>query len=167
MLGTHLGFHISNRDVDLTKKESSTNEVRATHMLFTDNPRPHFQDHNSWHYFPKVDMNTFDGFNSLGWVIQMEHYFFFHGIINDLNKVKVGVLYLDSKCWQWWQWYKKAYGSYIAWTLFMQVLYASFERDTNYLGWLTKLRQTSTVIDYIVVSKQLEICIEGLYQFIF
>jgi hypothetical protein len=59
-------------------------------------------------------MNKFDGSDPSGWVTQMEHYFSLHGITDDLHKLKVGVLYLDVKHWQWWQWYKKAYKGYIS-----------------------------------------------------
>jgi hypothetical protein len=119
------------------------------------------QDHNSWHHFPKVDMNKFDGSDPSGWVTQMEHYFSLHGIIDDLHKLKVGVLYLDVECWQWWKWYKKAYKGYIAWTQFVQVLYAHFECDTHHLGCLTKLCQTSTIMEYITTFEQLAIHTEG------
>jgi hypothetical protein len=44
-------------------------------------------------------MNKFDGLDPLGWVTQMEHYFSLHGIIDDLHKLKVGVLYLDVEHW--------------------------------------------------------------------
>jgi hypothetical protein len=46
----------------------------------------------------------------------MEHYFSLHGIANDLDKIRYGVLHLDMKQWQWWQWKKKAHHVYVAWT---------------------------------------------------
>jgi hypothetical protein len=63
----------------------------------------------------------------VGWVTQMEHYFSLHGIIDDLMKLRVGVLYLDLEHWQWWQWYKKSYGGYISWSQFVKAIYACFE----------------------------------------
>jgi len=41
---------------------------------------------------------------------------------------------------------KKAYSSYIAWSKAIYI-YARSDRNTHYLGRLTKLRQTGTVID--------------------
>jgi hypothetical protein len=75
----------------------------------------------------------------------MEHYLSLHGITNDLMKLRVGDLYLDTEHWQWWQWYKNAYRGYISWSHFVKTTYACFEQDTHYLGQLTKIRQTSTV----------------------
>jgi hypothetical protein len=48
-----------------------------------------------WHKIPKVDLNKFDGSDPTGWVTQMERYIFIHGIIDDLMKLHVGVLYLN------------------------------------------------------------------------
>jgi hypothetical protein len=107
-LGEYWNIHVGDLDIDPTKEEFTTLEVQATHMFYH-NYHPHFQDHNSWHHFPKVDMNKFDASNLLGWVTQMEHYFSLHGIIDDLHKLNMGILYLDVECWQWWQWYRKAY----------------------------------------------------------
>jgi hypothetical protein len=44
----------------------------------------------------------------------MEKYFSLHGINDDLQKLHVGVLYLDVECWQWWQLYRNDYNGYIA-----------------------------------------------------
>jgi len=41
-------------------------------------------------------MNKFDGFDPSGWITQTEHYFSLHKIIDDLLKLKLGVLYFDS-----------------------------------------------------------------------
>jgi hypothetical protein len=43
----------------------------------------------------------------------MEHYFSLCGINNDLQKLKVGVLYLNVERLQWWKWHKKAYKGYV------------------------------------------------------
>ena len=85
-------------------------------------------DNKTWNCFPKVDfMNKFDGSNPLGWVTQMEHHFYFHGITDDMMKLKVGVLYLDLERWQWWEWHKNSYGCYITWSLFVKSLHEHYE----------------------------------------
>jgi len=45
-----------------------------------------------WHIFPKVDLKKLDFFYPMGYVTKMEHYFSHHGIIDDLMKLRVGVL---------------------------------------------------------------------------
>jgi hypothetical protein len=44
---------------------------------------------------PKVEVNKFDGSDPTGWVTQTKHYFSLHGIIDELDKLHYGVLYLD------------------------------------------------------------------------
>jgi hypothetical protein len=58
-------------------------------MAFHSNPL-----HHELH-LPKVEVNKFDGSDPTGWVTQMEYYFSLHGIIDDLTKLHIGVLYLD------------------------------------------------------------------------
>jgi hypothetical protein len=74
LLGSHLNISILVPNIDPTKDEFPTQEVLTMHTLFQYNNLSHFEDHNSWHYFPKVGMNKFDGCDPLGWVTQMEHY---------------------------------------------------------------------------------------------
>jgi hypothetical protein len=93
-----VGLHVSDPHIDPTKEAFTPPEVQDTPM-FQNNHQTTFQDHNSWLHFPKVDMNKFDGSDPSGWVTQMEHYFSLHGIIDDLHKLHVGVLYLDVECW--------------------------------------------------------------------
>jgi hypothetical protein len=73
----HLGIKMLDPHNDPTKGEYSTNEVKDSHMLFSDTQRPLFQDHNSWLCFPKVYMNKFDGSDPSGWVTRMEDYFLY------------------------------------------------------------------------------------------
>ena len=94
-------------------------------------------DNNTWNHFPKVDLDKFDGFKSSGWVTQMEHYFSLRGITNDIIKIKVGVLYLDSKQWKWREWNKKLYVKLNTLSIFVKYLHAYYKRYTHYLGWLT------------------------------
>lgn len=79
----------------------------------------------------------------------MEHCFSLHNVTNDMAKLRVAVLYLDSERWQWWQWYNKAYGGYIAWTQFVKEITTCFDRESHFLGCLTKLCQTDTVDEFI------------------
>ena len=44
----------------------------------------------------------------------------------------------------------------------MAELYEHFDTDTNHLGCLTKLKQSSTVEDFIVAFEQLNFRIEGM-----
>jgi len=107
-------------------------------------------------------LNKFDGCNPSAWVTQMEHYFSLHGITNDMTKLKVAVLYLDPERWQWWEWHKKSSKKYIAWSQFVTILLERFERDTHYLGRLTKLRQINSVTNFISAFEMLTICTENL-----
>ena len=128
-------------------------------------------NHPSWiitfGHFPKVDLNKFDSSNPDGWVTQMKHYFSLHGITNDMIKFKVGFLYLDPGRWQWWEWHKKSYTGYFACNDFVTNILERFERDTHYLGWLTKLGQTSSVIDFILAFEQLATHRENLNDFFY
>jgi hypothetical protein len=49
---------------------------------------------------PWVDVTKVDGSDPTGWVTQMEHYFSLYDIIDDLAKLRYGVLHLDQECWQ-------------------------------------------------------------------
>ena len=59
-------------------------------------------------------LKNFDGSNLDEWVTQMEYYLYLHGIIDDMIKRKVGVLYLDLEWWQWWEWHTKLYTNYLS-----------------------------------------------------
>jgi hypothetical protein len=73
-----------------------------------------------------VEVNKFDGLDPTSWVTQMEHYFSLHGITDDLDKIRYGVLYLDPKHWKWWKWHKNhAKGMFLGhslWKNFMNAL---------------------------------------------
>ena len=45
---------------------------------------------------PRVDVTKFDGSDPTSWVTQMEHYFSLYNIIDDLAKLRYGVLHLDK-----------------------------------------------------------------------
>jgi hypothetical protein len=70
ILSDQLNIHVGYPNIDPTKEEFTTPKSQATHM-FQDNHHPHFEDHNSWHHFPKANMNKFDDLDPSGWVTQM------------------------------------------------------------------------------------------------
>jgi hypothetical protein len=92
----------------------------------------------------------------------MDHYFYLHGINDELEKLFYDVLYLDPECWQWWKWKKNSRQGYIAWTQFVVEIYARFDIDTHYLGRLTKLKQSSIVEDFITSFEHFSFRIEGM-----
>jgi hypothetical protein len=98
---------------------------------------------------PRVEVNKFDGSNPMGWVTQIEHYFYLHGITDDLSKLCYDVLYLNTERWKWWKWNKNSRQGYISWTQFVAEIYDHFDNDTHYLGHLTKLKQSGTLKDCI------------------
>jgi hypothetical protein len=60
---------------------------------------PHFHS-NTFHReprLPRVEVNKFDGFDTTGWVTQMDHYFSQHGITDELAKLRYVFLYLDPE----------------------------------------------------------------------
>jgi hypothetical protein len=96
-----------------------------------------------------VDVTKFYGSDPTGWVTQMEHYFSLYGIIDELAKLRYGVLHLDQEHWKWWQWRKNSRQGYVAWTHFVVELYELFDTNTNHLVCLTKLKQFGTLEDLI------------------
>jgi hypothetical protein len=129
----------------------------------------HFQPHHYQHdlRLPQVDVTKFDGLDPTGSVTQMEHYFSFYNITDDLTKLRYGVLHLDQERWQWWQWKKVSREGYVSWTHFVAELYECFDTDTNHLGHLTKLKQ-SHIVEYFIVSfEQLDFCTKGMSHVFF
>ena len=53
-----------------------------------------------------MDVTKFYGSDPTGWVTQMEHYLSLYDIIDELAKLRYGVLHLDQERWKWWQWRK-------------------------------------------------------------
>lgn len=50
----------------------------------------------------KLEMNKFDGMDPIGWVAQMEYFFFLHHICNEVDKLQFKLLYLDVESSKWW-----------------------------------------------------------------
>eukprot|EP00253_Pinus_taeda_P026095 PITA_26095 len=111
---------------------------------------------------PKLDMYKFDGSHLAIWLSQMDQYFTLNHIKDDETKLSVGSLYLDQEIWQWWEWHQKCYARPITWQIFSKALSDRFEHESNFLGRLKKLRQTSTVQDYITAFEALTFRTRGL-----
>jgi hypothetical protein len=56
---------------------------------------------------------------------------------------------------------------YIAWTQFVTEIYERFDTDTNYLGHLTKLKQSGTIEEFIVAFEHLDFRTEGIVDAFF
>jgi hypothetical protein len=151
-----------------TKLHIPTYNPSSNSPLHTDGEHSSHSHNFQHHHFqcdlrlPRVDVTKFDGSDPTGWVTQMEHYFSLYDIIDDLARLRYGVLHLDQERWQWWQWRKTSRQGYIAWTHFVSELYECFDTDTNHLGRLTKLKQSGTVEDFIASFECLAFQIEGM-----
>ena len=92
----------------------------------------------------------------------MEHYFSLYDITYELAKLWYGVLHLDQECWKWWKWRKNVRQGYFSWKNFVENIYEWFDTNTNHLGRLTNLKQSSTVEDFIASFERLDFCTEGM-----
>jgi hypothetical protein len=84
-----------------------------------------------------------------------------------MMKHEVGILYLDHELWQWWVWNKKLYESFISWSQFIKEVYACFDKDTQYLGHITKLRQTRSITNFMVAFEKFSICANKLTYYFY
>jgi hypothetical protein len=75
--------------------------TEAENFSHSHNFQPHHIQHDL--RLPRVDVTKFYGLDPTSWVTQMEHYFSFYDITDDLAKLRYGVLHLDQEHWQWWQ----------------------------------------------------------------
>jgi hypothetical protein len=111
---------------------------------------------------PSVEVNRFDGLDTICWVTQMEHYFSLYGITDELSKLRYGVLHIDMERWQWWKWRKNSRQGYVAWTQFVAEIYECFDTDTHHLVHLTKLKQSGTIEECIAYFYHLAFLTKGM-----
>jgi hypothetical protein len=76
--------------------ESHFEDIHSSHSEHPHSSHSHCGPPYSWNNVPKGEILKFDGFDLVGWVSQMEHYFSLHDIRDDETKFHVGVLYLDQ-----------------------------------------------------------------------
>ena len=92
----------------------------------------------------------------------MEQYFKLNHILDEGTKLMVGTMYFDNERWQWGEWHQRCNGHFKNWAQFTKALRDRFEQEDSFLGRLTKLRQTSTVDEYITAFEALAFCTRGL-----
>ena len=92
----------------------------------------------------------------------MEHYFSLYGIMDELAKIRYGVLQIDQERWQWWQWRKNVRQGYVSWKHFVAEIYELFATDTHHLGHFTKLKQSDIVEDFIDSFEHFDFHTEGM-----
>jgi hypothetical protein len=63
-----------------------------------------------------------------------------------------------------WQLHKKCYPRLPTWNMFAKEFSAHFDRESHFLGGLTKLRQTGSVLGVIMTFEELAIQTKGLYD---
>ena len=73
-----------------------------------------------------------------------------------------GKMYLDLERCKWWQEHQRSNGRFLTWDAFKKALIERFDHDSNFLGRLTKLRQTGTVDEYITAFETLAFRTMGL-----
>lgn len=97
----------------------------------------------------------------------MERYFELHHITDPILKIKIGVLYLDAYCFRWWYWHVRALSNMsISQPHFCKSLCTHLDRESHFLGFLTKLKQTDSVKEFITNFEQLAIYTKNLvYSF--
>eukprot|EP00253_Pinus_taeda_P026508 PITA_26508 len=111
---------------------------------------------------PKLDMHKFDGSHPAAWIAQMEQYFNLNNILDDETQLMVGSMYLDNERWQWWEWNRCCNAPFRTWDKFKKALTDCFDQESDFLGRLTKLRQTGTVDEYITAFEALAFRTRGL-----
>jgi hypothetical protein len=157
VISQHLGLLDKGKHQEYHSEAPHSSHYENTHH--SDSP---WGSPNSWNKLPKVEMHKLDGSDPTRRVSQMEHYFSLHDIQDDETKIHVGILYLDQECWQWWQWHKKCYPGHPNWNMFTKAVFARFDRESRYLGHLTKMKQIRSITDFIETFEQLAIRTEGL-----
>jgi hypothetical protein len=164
-LTTHLEFVFSSLCIKLHIPTDNPSSDSPPHTKGEHSSHSHNFEH---HHFqrdlrlPWVDVTKFYGSKRTRWVTQMEHYFSLYDIIDDLDKLRYGVLHLDQEHWQWWQWRKTSHQGYISWKHFVAELYECFDTYTNHLGHLTKLKHSRTMEDFIASFEHLTFQTEGM-----
>jgi hypothetical protein len=87
-----------------------------------------------------------------------------YGITDELAKLQYGVLHLDQERWQW---RKNSCQRYVFWKHFVEEFYEFFDTNTNHLGYLTNLKQSGIVEDFITDFERPNFRTEGMSDVFF
>jgi hypothetical protein len=88
---------VVNEVLNRTTHPSSSDQLDVVDSSHSLHIQSNFFNHDPC--LPHIEVNNFDGFDPMGWVTQMEHYFSLHGITDELAKLCYVVLYLHIERW--------------------------------------------------------------------
>ena len=109
----------------------------------------------------KLDFPRFNGDDPNGWIYRAKQYFSLHNTL-DVNKFQLASFHLEHESLQWFRWYIKDHEA-PQWIDFCQLLLHRFGPSgfDEFIGALTKIRQTSTMREYQTEFENLVKHIEG------
>ena len=112
----------------------------------------------------KLDFPHFDGTNPSGWLFKAKQYFAYHQVPVE-QWLTVASLNMNADALEWYQWYME-YKPKASWEDFVAAMDSRFgpPRSEDYAGKLSKLRQTSTVIQYQQEFQRLSNRVRGLSE---
>ncbi|KAJ8639883.1 hypothetical protein MRB53_016577 [Persea americana] len=112
----------------------------------------------------KLDFPHFDGTNPSGWLFKAKQYFAYHQVPVE-QWLTIASLNMNADALEWYQWYME-YKPKASWEDFVAAMDSRFgpPRSEDYAGKLSKLRQTSTVIQYQQEFQRLSNRVRGLSE---
>ncbi|VFQ66357.1 unnamed protein product [Cuscuta campestris] len=96
----------------------------------------------------RVDAPRFSGDDPTGWIFRVQKYFDYF-LTPEPERLQLVAMLIDHPASEWFHYYQ-ANNSSASWHEFLEAVHQRFDPDyyENYVGLLSKLTQTSTVIDY-------------------
>lgn len=101
------------------------------------------------HRLPKLEVPLFSGANVIPWISQIEHFFTFHGILEE-QKIDIAAFYMTGPALQWFHWLTSVTQP-MTWSDFARQAELHFGPSSfvNPEAELFKLRQRTSVADYL------------------
>lgn len=96
----------------------------------------------------RLDLPKFDGQDPAGWLYRIEEYFSFYNTPHDERLRLIG-LCMEGPASEWFRW-MRGNGLLLSWDDFISHIHVRFDPDhfEDYIGTLSKVQQTSTVLAY-------------------
>eukprot|EP00268_Persea_americana_P048348 TRINITY_DN5100_c0_g1_i4.p1 TRINITY_DN5100_c0_g1~~TRINITY_DN5100_c0_g1_i4.p1 ORF type:complete len:391 (-),score=65.99 TRINITY_DN5100_c0_g1_i4:1091-2182(-) len=112
----------------------------------------------------KLDFPRFDESNPSGWLFKAKQYFAYHNALPE-QWLTIASLNMEGDALKWYQWYIN-YKPEASWKEFVDAMDARFAltRSEDFAGKLSKLRQTSTVLEYQKEFQKLSNRVKGLSE---